>query len=130
MGFPANYAEVTLPKPSLYALSLLCSIGNLISALFNRLGLSDFIESDMVWPENSTRTTSETTTVPALLFPVIKFEELVADRSQNCAVCLNEFKRGEEIRGLKICRHVFHRACLDGWIDHDQKTCPLCRTLF
>ncbi|MBA0736217.1 hypothetical protein Gogos_009788, partial [Gossypium gossypioides] len=97
MGFPASYAEVTLPKPLLYALSLLCFIGNLISALLNRLGLSDFIESDMVWPENPTRTTSETTTVPALLFPVIKFEELVVDPPENCAVCLNEFERGEEI---------------------------------
>ncbi|MBA0852079.1 hypothetical protein Goshw_000956, partial [Gossypium schwendimanii] len=70
MGFPASYAEITLPKPLLYALSSLCFIGNLISALLNLLGLSDFIESDM---------------------------ELVVDPPENCAVCLNEFERGEEI---------------------------------
>lgn len=28
------------------------------------------------------------------------------------------------------CRHMFHRTCVDRWIDHDQKTCPLCRTHF
>ncbi|MBA0769349.1 hypothetical protein Gotri_018090, partial [Gossypium trilobum] len=47
-----------------------------------------------------------------------------------CAVCLYEFEGGEEIRWLRNCRHVFHRACLDRWMDHDQKTCPLCRTPF
>ncbi|KAE8715245.1 protein RIC1-like protein isoform X1 [Hibiscus syriacus] len=41
-----------------------------------------------------------------------------------------EFEKGEEIRWLRNCRHVFHRACLDRWMDHDQITCPLCRTPF
>ncbi|KAG8477443.1 hypothetical protein CXB51_030870 [Gossypium anomalum] len=60
------------------------------------------------------------------------FEELVVvgDPPESCAVCLYEFEGGEEIRWLRNCRHVFHRACLDRWMDHDQKTCPLCRTPF
>lgn len=49
---------------------------------------------------------------------------------ENCAVCLYEFEDGEEIRWLRNCKHIFHRACLDPWMDHDQKTCPLCRTPF
>ncbi|WP_422615257.1 RING finger domain-containing protein, partial [Corynebacterium parakroppenstedtii] len=26
------------------------------------------------------------------------------------------------------CRHVFHRCCLDGWLDLGRMTCPLCRS--
>lgn len=25
---------------------------------------------------------------------------------------------------------MFHRCCVDRWIDHDRKTCPLCRKPF
>ncbi|KAL5714756.1 Homeobox protein B-H1 [Ranunculus cassubicifolius] len=45
-------------------------------------------------------------------------------------ICLYEFQGKEEIRRLTNCRHIFHRICLDRWMDHDQKTCPLCRTPF
>ena len=136
MGFPVGYTEVFLPKLFVHALSFLGFIRNLIFVLFNYLGLSDFLETDTVWPENPTRTTPDNPSVSALLIreilPVIKFEELVVvgDLPESCAVCLYEFEGGEEIRWLRNCRHVFHRACLDRWMDHDQKTCPLCRTPF
>jgi RING-H2 zinc finger protein RHA1 len=42
-------------------------------------------------------------------------------------VCLSGVCGGDEVRRLSNCRHVFHRACLDRWMDHDQRTCPLCR---
>jgi RING/U-box domain-containing protein len=25
------------------------------------------------------------------------------------------------------CGHLFHRACLETWLDYDHATCPLCR---
>jgi RING-H2 zinc finger protein RHA1 len=31
------------------------------------------------------------------------------------------------VRRLNNCRHAFHRGCLDRWMAHDQRTCPLCR---
>lgn len=66
---------------------------------------------------------------------MMKFQDLVAgagagDPPESCAVCLYEFEGEDEIRWLRNCRHIFHRACLDRWMDHDQKTCPLCRTQF
>ncbi|KAJ9693285.1 hypothetical protein PVL29_012156 [Vitis rotundifolia] len=66
------------------------------------------------------------------ILPVMKFEEAVCsgDAPENCAVCLNDFEVGEKIRWLTNCKHIFHRSCLDRWMDHDQKTCPLCRTSF
>ncbi|KAF4366440.1 hypothetical protein CsatB_010708 [Cannabis sativa] len=55
-----------------------------------------------------------------------------------CAVCLNQLNTNDEVRELRNCRHVFHRECLDRWLDHDQhhhqeshrKSCPLCRAPF
>lgn len=45
----------------------------------------------------------------------------------DCVFCLSRVDEGEEVRELR-CRHVFHRACLDRWAEHGQRTCPLCRT--
>ncbi|XP_078437878.1 uncharacterized protein LOC144708432 [Wolffia australiana] len=43
-----------------------------------------------------------------------------------CAVCISAVDVGDEIRELR-CRHVFHRGCLDEWVDYGKDTCPLCR---
>lgn len=43
-----------------------------------------------------------------------------------CVFCLSCVEEGEEVREL-TCRHVFHRKCLDGWIEFGKVTCPLCR---
>ncbi|KAE8714058.1 hypothetical protein F3Y22_tig00110201pilonHSYRG00160 [Hibiscus syriacus] len=64
--------------------------------------------------------------------------------SDTCAVCLSQLKEGDEVRELRNCCHVFHRNCIDRWVDYDEdqdhnhqdhdqedndnhKTCPLCR---
>lgn len=44
-----------------------------------------------------------------------------------CRVCLSEFEDGEKIRKLQ-CDHVFHKDCLDTWLQQYCATCPLCRT--
>ncbi|XP_059627336.1 E3 ubiquitin-protein ligase RHA2B-like [Cornus florida] len=44
-----------------------------------------------------------------------------------CVVCLKLMKGGDEVRELCNCCHVFHRECLNAWIDEGQVTCPLCR---
>ncbi|KAI6706942.1 hypothetical protein NL676_009904 [Syzygium grande] len=46
-----------------------------------------------------------------------------------CAVCLSSIEERDEVRELSNCSHAFHRECLDRWVDHDQVTCPLCRSL-
>ncbi|MCL7035445.1 hypothetical protein MKW94_016519 [Papaver nudicaule] len=46
-----------------------------------------------------------------------------------CAICLSEYEGKEEIRRLIFCNHIFHRSCLDRWIEYDHRLlCPLCRT--
>lgn len=76
--------------------------------------------------------------VPAMVIeevlPVVRFDELELDSEPaaarvggDCAVCLSGIGGRDEVRRLSNCRHVFHRACLDRWMEHDQRTCPLCR---
>ncbi|PSS24273.1 E3 ubiquitin-protein like [Actinidia chinensis var. chinensis] len=134
MGFPVGYTEVFLPKLFIHILSLLGLIRALILAIFRFLGISDFLEPEISYPENPTR--SENPTVSAVLIreflPVVRFEEVVSGGGggESCAVCLYEFEAGEEIRWLTNCKHIFHRSCVDRWMDHDRNTCPLCRTPF
>ncbi|CAN6198856.1 unnamed protein product [Urochloa humidicola] len=44
-----------------------------------------------------------------------------------CAICLAEFARGDEVRVLPPCGHAFHAACVDTWL-LCTSTCPSCRT--
>ncbi|CAK9172361.1 unnamed protein product [Ilex paraguariensis] len=45
----------------------------------------------------------------------------------DCVVCLNQLGEGDHVRKL-ACRHVFHKKCLDGWLDQLKFSCPLCRS--
>lgn len=58
-------------------------------------------------------------------------ERLPENRSLNtCAVCLNQLSMQDEVRELRNCCHVYHRECIDRWVDRDHDnhmTCPLCR---
>ncbi|WCJ22752.1 RING/U-box superfamily protein [Euphorbia peplus] len=140
MGFPVGYSEVFLPRLFVHTLSFLGFIRTLILYLFNFLGLSDFLETDNIWPESTTRIHTHPTVSAAMIrdiLPVVKFQDVVAgaaagdgDLPESCAVCLYEFEGEAEIRWLKNCKHIFHRGCLDRWMDHDRNTCPLCRTSF
>ncbi|XBH94177.1 hypothetical protein VPH35_085002 [Triticum aestivum] len=43
-----------------------------------------------------------------------------------CAICLAELARGDEVRVLPHCGHGFHAACVDVWL-LSSSTCPSCR---
>ncbi|CAF2158174.1 probable E3 ubiquitin-protein ligase XERICO [Brassica rapa] len=62
--------------------------------------------------------------------PTVKFESLCKCKKQadnECSVCLSNFEEDSEINKLK-CGHLFHKTCLEKWIDYWNITCPLCRT--
>nr|CAD1829523.1 unnamed protein product [Ananas comosus var. bracteatus] len=50
----------------------------------------------------------------------------IGEGDQECAICLSVIRKSDKQRVLR-CRHAFHRSCLDGWMEHEGRTCPLCR---
>ena len=44
-----------------------------------------------------------------------------------CSVCLEEFKEDDILKKLN-CEHIFHKDCLEPWLNNNNRNCPLCRT--
>lgn len=69
-----------------------------------------------------------------LHIPSIPFHSsYVGDRNQslylhnsNCAICLDEFEDGMEIKRLD-CSHAFHSSCIDPWLENRSDLCPICK---
>lgn len=67
--------------------------------------------------------------------PVLKYCDFLEkfqvheDEDRACVFCLEGFERNHEIRELANCCHMFHRECVDSWVDEGQLTCPLCRSM-
>ncbi|KAI3703455.1 hypothetical protein L1987_73539 [Smallanthus sonchifolius] len=123
MGFPISYTNLFLPKFILHILTLLTLIHNLISSILRFTALQFHPPSD----HQLVHSQSFSAVLLRELLPDVKFSDL-EDPPEICVVCLYEFGAGDEIRGLTNCKHVFHRCCIDRWMDHDRKTCPICRT--
>ena len=43
-----------------------------------------------------------------------------------CSVCLDPVRK-RSAATTTACKHVFHTACLDRWLQHSAGTCPVCR---
>ncbi|KAJ3210368.1 hypothetical protein HDU67_005360 [Dinochytrium kinnereticum] len=49
--------------------------------------------------------------------------------AEQCAICLEEFKRGDKVMMLHGCSHQFHDECGGKWFEMS-KQCPTCRVDF
>lgn len=45
----------------------------------------------------------------------------------DCRVCLSRFESDSVVNRLP-CGHVFHKNCVEKWLNYHHATCPLCRT--
>lgn len=43
-----------------------------------------------------------------------------------CAICLEDFKKGEECLVFSVCGHTFHCDCIKHWLE-EKPSCPICR---
>ncbi|TBU27067.1 hypothetical protein BD311DRAFT_666225 [Dichomitus squalens] len=46
---------------------------------------------------------------------------------ERCLICLDDYSPEEDLR-LMTCKHVFHRDCVDKWLQVGRNNCPACRT--
>ncbi|KAL5742802.1 hypothetical protein ACOSP7_029534 [Xanthoceras sorbifolium] len=53
-------------------------------------------------------------------------ESHVKDIGSECPVCLSVFSDGEQVKQLSACKHSFHAACIDMWLN-SHSNCPICR---
>lgn len=44
-----------------------------------------------------------------------------------CLICLDDYEEDDNIR-LMSCRHGFHKACVDRWLETGKNSCPACRS--
>lgn len=45
-----------------------------------------------------------------------------------CSICIDDFRQGEQLRFLPLCRHAFHTDCIMPWLTERQGCCPLCKS--
>ncbi|KAG8057693.1 hypothetical protein GUJ93_ZPchr0002g26764 [Zizania palustris] len=64
--------------------------------------------------------------LPTVSFEVAEPAAAGEEERPECAICLAEFARGDEVRVLPPCGHGFHAACVDVWL-LSSSTCPSCR---
>ncbi|KAK8327609.1 hypothetical protein V6Z12_A11G194200 [Gossypium hirsutum] len=46
---------------------------------------------------------------------------------ETCAICLEEYVHGERVRVLPRCKHMFHKDCIEEWLEVPSLHCPICR---
>ncbi|KAK9668101.1 hypothetical protein RND81_13G035500 [Saponaria officinalis] len=123
-----HHTKEILPNLFLKFSSFLTLLKTLFFTIINLLGLTHLIEPEIHWAAPDSKPISAVLIQEML--PAVEFRDLglKPDQVDNCAICLHEFKNRDEIRKLQNCKHIFHRTCVDRWMEQDQRNCPLCRT--
>ncbi|KAG0452965.1 hypothetical protein HPP92_025629 [Vanilla planifolia] len=143
MGFFPGVLTVSPVKVFLQFILFLLILLRIVSRIFDALGFSELLDPDSSSAYLATdgdlhrprRLVSVSATLIKEMLPTVHFADLLIGEWENelrllphtCSVCLYDFEQREEVRRLSNCRHVFHRCCLDRWIEYDQRNCPLCR---
>lgn len=136
MGFPSLCYCTILPKPIILTFQFLDLLRYVISLFFFRIGLANSVEYCPLMSLSSTidcLTESPSSAIKSRL-RLVKLKNLQSKKGKHdqtvvCAVCLGQLNACHEVRELGNCSHLFHRECIDKWVDLGKVTCPLCRCL-
>lgn len=53
--------------------------------------------------------------------------EIVSTAQDNlCTICQDNIETGQQARKINLCRHIFHKDCIDTWLQTNVH-CPTCR---
>lgn len=44
-----------------------------------------------------------------------------------CPICMEAFSGTKKLIVNTTCSHIYHKSCLQNWVERFNKTCPLCR---
>ncbi|EOA27799.1 hypothetical protein CARUB_v10023951mg [Capsella rubella] len=142
--FPAPPRSIDLsPLKLIFAVIAIVAVPALVYALFftvpcsssrrnsssPRRSRSSSSSSEDVTVDITPPTTAETTTAAAAANDSDeKFhkEKHSKEIGNECTVCFEDYKDGEEIRRLSACKHAFHVKCIETWLK-DHTNCPNCR---
>lgn len=58
--------------------------------------------------------------VSRLTMKQYSFDKLQENEAQECAICLEDYNEGEDLRVLP-CKHDFHTCCVDAWLTTQKK---------
>ncbi|KAG9086140.1 hypothetical protein FS749_003883, partial [Ceratobasidium sp. UAMH 11750] len=47
--------------------------------------------------------------------------------TERCLVCLDDYADEQDLR-IMSCKHMFHKDCVDRWMETGRNNCPACRT--
>ena len=58
----------------------------------------------------------------------IKADDNLLNNQTICSICYEDYKLNEFKRELHMCKHIFHKKCIDKWFLKNSKLeCPICR---
>lgn len=105
---------------------LLLGPGIIVLAMYTLWRLrdeNDFGEAFRRHPSDTPAPQSAVNNLPKKRFTMLGLSENDPDV---CAICLDDFEEGEELRRLP-CKHEFHTQCIDPWLLTRKRTCPICK---
>ncbi|KAM0837744.1 hypothetical protein ACQ4PT_061429 [Festuca glaucescens] len=126
-------SSMPAPKDSLFIFLMyntavsIAILSDLVRAVMAFVGLP----VPPAWGEDDNQSVAIASSSPADRFrssftPALFGRRRGASGSPDCRVCLAKFEPESVVNRLP-CGHLFHRACLETWLDYDHATCPLCR---
>eukprot|EP01018_Ginkgo_biloba_P025213 Gb_30879 [translate_table: standard] len=144
-SFPSSVSEGVLPILIINTAMSFTIVKDILIYILQIVGLKSNTEPEFIDPlwshpsENTPATNSGQAQVQVIAeeirqsLPITQFKSFCDGsvmgngNTVECSVCLSKFEDGDETRELPCC-HFFHMTCLDKWLEHQQTTCPLCRS--